>query len=45
MAREKQIVTHKGITIRQSADFSKETPQAEGLSRSIQNDEKQGAAT
>ena len=27
-AREKQIITYKGVPIRQSADFSKETLQA-----------------
>ena len=30
VAREKQRVTYKGVPIRQSADFSKETFQARG---------------
>ena len=42
-AREKQRVTYKGVPIRLSADFSKETLQArKWLARSIQSDEKQG---
>ena len=42
-AREKKLVTYKGVPIRLSADFSKETLQArKGLARSIQSDEKQG---
>ena len=40
-AREKQRVTYKGVPIRLSADFSKETLQA----RSIQSDSKQGLTT
>ena len=40
-AREKQIVTYKGVPIRLSADFSKEILQA----RSIQSHEKQGPTT
>ena len=39
--REGQLVTYKGVPIRLSADFSKETLQA----RSIQSDEKQGPTT
>ena len=41
-AREKQRVTYKGIPIRLSADFSKETAAKKGLARSIQRNEKQG---
>ena len=40
-ARERQRGTYKGVPIRQSADFSKETWQA----RTIQSDEKQGPTT
>ena len=40
-AREKQRVTCKGVPIRLSADFSKDTL----LERSIQSDEKQGPTT
>ena len=40
-AREKQRVTHKGVLVRLSADFSKETLQA----KTIQNDEKPGPTT
>ena len=40
-AREKQIFTYKGVPIKLSAGFAKETFQA----RSIQNDEKQGPTT
>ena len=40
-AREKQRVTYKGVPIRLSADFSKETL----LARSIQSHEKQGPTT
>ena len=40
-AREKQRVTYKGVPIRLSADFSKDTL----LERSIQSDEKQGPTT
>ena len=44
-AREKDTVTYKGLPIRLSADFSKETLQAgkKGLERSIQNHERQGS--
>ena len=41
VAREKQRVTYKGVPIRLSVDFSKETLQA----RTIQSDEKQGPTT
>ena len=42
-ARGKDTVTYKGVPIRLSADFSKETLQAEkGLERSIQSYERQG---
>ena len=44
-AREKQIVTYKGVPIRLSADFSKETAGKKELARSIQSDEKQGPTT
>ena len=40
-ATEKQRVTYKGVPVRLSADFSKETLQA----RSIQSDKKQGPTT
>ena len=42
-AREKETVTYKGLAIRRSADFSKETLRVrrEELARSIQSDEKQ----
>ena len=40
-AREKKRVTYKGVPIRLSADFSKESLQA----RSMQSDEKQGPTT
>ena len=43
VVREKQRVTYRGVPIRLSADFSKETLQ--GLARSIQSDEKQGLTT
>ena len=43
--REKQIVTYKGVPIRLSADFSKETAGKKELARSIQSDEKQGPTT
>ena len=40
-AREKQIVTYKGVPIRLSADFSKRNfAGKKGLARSIQSDEK-----
>ena len=42
-AREKESITYKGIPIRLSADFSKETLQAKkGLDTSIPNHERQG---
>ena len=43
-AREKNTVTYKGLPIRLSADFSKETLQAgkKGLERSIPSHERQG---
>ena len=42
-AREKQLVTYRGVPIRLSADFSKETLQArKALARSIQSHEKLG---
>ena len=42
-AREKDTVTYKGVPIRLSADFSKETLQGKkGLERSIQRRERQG---
>ena len=42
-AREKDTVTYKGVPIRLSADFSKETLQARrGLKRSIPSHERQG---
>ena len=44
-AREKKLVTYRGVPLRLSADFSKETAGYKGLARSIQNDEKQGPAT
>ena len=40
-AREKQLVTYRGVPITLAADFSKETLQA----RSIESDEKQGPTT
>ena len=40
-AREKETVTYKGVPIRLSIDFSKETLQA----RNIQSDEMQGPTT
>ena len=40
-AREKKLVTYKGIPIQLSADFSKETLQA----RIIESGEKQGPTT
>ena len=43
VAREKERVTYKGVPIRQSADFSKETLTGKkGLERSIQSHERQG---
>ena len=42
-AREKEAVTYKGVPIRPSADFSKETLEARSwLARSIQSHERQG---
>ena len=42
-AREKETVTYKGVPVRLSADFSKETLQAKkGLDTSIPNHERQG---
>ena len=41
-SREKDTVTHKGIPIRLSDDFWKETAGKEGWARSIQSHEKQG---
>ena len=38
--REKGTVTYKGVPIRLSADFSKETLQTEGLERNIQSHER-----
>ena len=40
-AREKETFTYKGVPLRLSADFSKETLQV----RNIQSDEKQGPTT
>ena len=44
-AREKQRDTYKGVPIKLSADFSKETAGKKGLTRSIQSDEKQRPTT
>ena len=44
-AREKQRDTYKGVPIKLSADFSKETAGKKGLTRSIQSVEKQGHTT
>ena len=44
-AREKKLVTYKGVPIRLSADFSRDFAGKQGLERSIQGDEKQGPAT
>ena len=45
-AREKKLVTGRGVPIRLSADFSKETLQAwKGLARNIQSHEKQEPTT
>ena len=41
-AREKERITYKGVPIRLSADFSKETAAKKGLARSTQRNEKQG---
>ena len=40
--RVKETVTYKGVTIRLSADFTKETAGKKGLERSIQSHERQG---
>ena len=44
-AREKQIVAYKGIPIRLSTDFSKETLQARRDWQKYSSDEKQGLTT
>ena len=44
-ARENETVTYKGVPIRLSADFSKETLQKKGLERSTQSHERQGPAS
>ena len=44
-ARENKRVSYKGIPIRLSVDFSKETAGKRGMARSIQSDEKQGPTT
>ena len=44
-AREKQRVMYKGVPIRLSADFSKETAGKKGLARNIQSNEKPGPTT
>ena len=44
-AKEKQLVTYKAAPIMLSADFSTETADHKGLSRNIQNDEKQEPTT
>ena len=41
-AREKKLVTYRGVPVRLSADFSKETSQGKGMARNIQSHEKQG---
>ena len=41
-AREKKLVTYRGVPIRLSADFSKETAGWKGLAGNIQSHEKQG---
>ena len=41
-AREKETVTHKGVPIRLSADFSRDLTGKKGLERSIQSHERQG---
>ena len=40
--REKQRVTYKGVPIRLSADFSRETAGKKGLGRTIHSDKMQG---
>ena len=42
---QRHLVTYKGVPIRLSADFSKETAGKKELARSIQSDEKQGPTT
>ena len=44
-AREKKLVTYRGIPIRLSADFSRKLAGKKGLARSIQSYEKQGPTT
>ena len=45
-AREKETVTYKGVPVRLSADFSKETLEARKmLERSIQSHERQGPSS
>ena len=44
-AREKETVTCKGVLIRLSADFSKETLQARRYWQEVFSDEKQGSTT
>ena len=44
-AREKQIVAFKGVPIKLSADFSKETLQARRDWQKYSSDEKQGLTT
>ena len=44
-AREEQLVTYRGVPLRLSADFSKETAGNKGLERTIQSDKKQGPIT
>ena len=45
-AREKDTVTYKGVPIRLSADFSKETlPARRRLERNTQSHDKQGPTT
>ena len=41
-AREKKLVTYRGIPIRLSADFSRKLAGKKGLARIIQSHEKQG---
>ena len=41
-AREKDIVTYKGVPIRLSADFLRDLTGKKGLERSIPNHERQG---
>ena len=45
-AREKELVTYRGVPIRLSADFSKRNFAGQkGLARNIQSDETQGPTT